>query len=194
MKHITTTVLLMAFCAFALGQDKPMDMPKGVKGSYLKQAGRVQGQILSLLDAFSDEQLNYRPMEGVRSTSEHFYHTCEGNYLSMKTAGFDLPAGIDLMTLEKGPVDKAQIKAAVTRSFDFAAECIAKIPESAYEDSVNFFGNKMTKLDMIVLAIYHQHEILGELISYARVNKVVPPWTAARQKRMQEQAKPSEKK
>ena len=194
MKQITTTVLLMAFCAFALGQDKPMDMPKGIKGSYMKQAMYVQSQLMPLVDAFSNEQLNYRPMEGVRSTAEHFYHIAAGNYLSMKFAGYETPKDVDLQTIEKSPVDKAQIKAAVTRSFDFAAECIAKIPESAYEDSVNFFGNKMTKLDMIVLAIYHQHEILGELISYARVNKVVPPWTAARQKRMQEQAKPSEKK
>jgi hypothetical protein len=169
-------------------------MAKGIKGSYLRQAAFVQGQIMSLLDAFSNEQLAYRPMEGVRSTSEHFYHVNEGNYLSMKFAGFETPKDIDLKTMEQGPVDKASIKASLKKSFDYAADCISKIPESEYETMVDFFGNKITKLDMIVLAIYHQHEILGELISYARVNKVVPPWTAERQKKMQEQQKPAEKK
>jgi uncharacterized damage-inducible protein DinB len=189
MKRLVTTILVAAFSLCAVAQDKPMEMPKGIKGSYTKQAMRVQNQVLSLLDAFSNEQLNYRPMEGVRSTAEHFYHVNEGNYLSMKVAGFELPQGIDLQTIEKGPVDKESIKASLKKSFDYTADCISKLPESDFETQVDFFGNKMTKLDMIVLAIYHQHEILGELISYARVNKVVPPWTAARQKRMQEQPK-----
>jgi uncharacterized damage-inducible protein DinB len=189
MKQLGMLFSLAAFFLCAVAQDKPMEMPKGIKGSYVRQAAFVQGQIMSLVDAFSNEQLAYRPMEGVRSTSEHFYHVNEGNYLSMKVAGFELPQGIDLQTIEKGPVDKESIRASLKKSFDFAADCIGKIPESEYDAPVDFFGNKMTKLDMIILAIYHQHEILGELISYARVNKVVPPWTAARQKRVQEQQK-----
>jgi hypothetical protein len=34
---------------------------------------------------------------------------------------------------------------------------------------------------MIFIAATHAHETLGQAIAYARVNHIVPPWTAAQQ-------------
>jgi uncharacterized damage-inducible protein DinB len=43
---------------------------------------------------------------------------------------------------------------------------------------------------MLVHIVTHAHEHLGQSIAYARVNGVVPPWTAAQQQRQQGQAAP----
>jgi uncharacterized damage-inducible protein DinB len=43
------------------------------------------------------------------------------------------------------------------------------------------FGRTTTYRNVLVTAIAHLHEHLGQSIAYARMNGVVPPWTAAEQ-------------
>ena len=44
-------------------------------------------------------------------------------------------------------------------------------------DSVKMFGQPFTMQHAWVLGTTHLHEHLGQLIAYARVNGVKPPWS-----------------
>jgi uncharacterized damage-inducible protein DinB len=44
---------------------------------------------------------------------------------------------------------------------------------------VDFFGQKMTVRSVLLGLLSHMHEHLGQSIAYARMEGVVPPWTAA---------------
>lgn len=194
MKYLRLTILVAFLCAVSLvtfGQEKMEDkgtaMPGGVAGSFLKQSKRVQGQMESLLGAIPQEKFNWRPMEGVRSIAESFMHAGGGNYLFSGQLGGTAPKGFDESTYEKSLTDKAQILEALRKSFDAVNEAVRNTPEASYGKTVKFFGWDVTLLDLIFAAATHQHELLGQQIAYARMNGIVPPWTAEQQKKMKEQ-------
>lgn len=187
--RLTLVLLLMFLVAIASAQEKKMDMPGGVKGAFLKQSMFVEKQFVQLAEAVPQEKYNWRPAEGVRSIAEAFLHVAAGNYIMMKTIGATLPEGLDLMKVEKSTTDKKQIVETIKKSFAFINEQVKKTDEGSYAQEVDFFGNKMTVLDMIFLGATHQHETLGQQIAYARVVGVTPPWTEERTKQQQQQKK-----
>ena len=118
--------------------------------------------------------------------SESFLHPAAGNYIILKTIGGMVPEGVDLMKLEKSTSDKKQIKMEIQRSFEALRGRVGKLAEVEVSQEVDFFGSKMTVGDMLVFAVAHQRESLGQEIAYARMNKVVPPWTAELIKKTEE--------
>ena len=194
MKHLRIQFLAALFIAASLaafgqetGKEKAASMPGGVAGSFLKQSKRVQGQMEALLGAIPQEKFNWRPMEGVRSIAESFMHAGGGNYLLAVPLGGTAPKGFDEDTYEKSLTDKAQILDALRKSFDTINETVLKVPEADYGKTVKLFGMDLTMLDIIFAAATHQHELLGQQIAYARMNHIVPPWTAEREKKMKDQ-------
>ncbi len=169
-----------------MGEMKMGEM-KGVQGSFMKQSKAIEQQFVSLAQAVPQEKYNWRPEEGVRSVAESFLHVAAGNYITLMTMGGKVPEGVDARAIEKSTTDKAKIVEEIKKSFKAVNDYVASVPDKDFERHVNFFGNDMTVLDMIMLAATHQHETLGQSIAYARMNHVVPPWTEERQTRMQQQ-------
>jgi len=44
-------------------------------------------------------------------------------------------------------------------------------------EEIEFFGMTAPRARLALMAADHQHEHLGQLIAYARVNEIVPPWS-----------------
>jgi uncharacterized damage-inducible protein DinB len=158
---------------------------------FMGQLAYVQGQVIALEGAVPQEKYSWRPMEGVRSIGEVYRHIAGGNYLMLSLIGIQPPAGIDVSMDEKkwdnGPMDKATVAALLTASFDHVKTSVAKMTVAELGMTVDFFGMKMTKRAALMAMLGHIHEHLGQSIAYARMNGVVPPWTAA------EMAKQAEK-
>ena len=55
-----------------------------------------QGQVIQLAEAFSEEQYDWRPMEGVNSVAEALMHVAGGNYFLASKLGFPPPEDVDL--------------------------------------------------------------------------------------------------
>jgi uncharacterized damage-inducible protein DinB len=181
-------VLALFAIMSAMAQQKVAE-EKGIQGAFLKQSMSVEKEFVDLAQAIPQEKYTWRPMEGVRSIAEAFLHVAAGNYVTLTTMGGKLPEGVDMRTFEKSTTDKAAIVEGIRKSFRAINDYIAQVSEKDFDRTVNFFGNTMSVLDMIMLAANHQHETLGQVIAYSRMNQIVPPWTAARQARMQQQQK-----
>jgi len=50
---------------------------------------------------------------------------------------------------------------------------------------VEQFGPDASEGDVIFLILSDAHEHLGQAVAYARMNGIVPPWTAAQMKKQQ---------
>ncbi len=157
---------------------KKMDPRPGVPSSYLKLSQFAEAQLMQLAEAIPQERFTWRPEEGVRSMAEAFLHAAWGNYLILAALGAAPPAGVDWQNIEKSTADKQRIVDALKRSFEAMNGHVAGIAEGDYSAEVEFFGMKMTKLDMIFSAVTHQWQSLGQAIAYARMNHIVPPWSA----------------
>jgi uncharacterized damage-inducible protein DinB len=158
----------------------------GFRADLIGQIGYVQQQVLDLENAIPDGKFTWRPNAEVRSISEVYSHIAFGNYLMLKFAGVALPEGIsvagpeDETKWEKASTDKKVIREQLVKSFDFAKSSIGKMSDASLENKVDFFGQKMTTRGVLMVLLSHIHEHLGQSIAYARMQGVVPPWTAAR--------------
>jgi uncharacterized damage-inducible protein DinB len=162
------------------------DGPSGFLTEYLGQLDYVEGQILALEGAVPQEKMAWRPAEGVRSISEAYMHIAFANYLLMNFAGFPPPPEIaPMMDPAKGETwdsmtsDKEEVAAKIKASFASMKSALSGLSEKDIEAPVEFFGRKTTKRDVLLSALSHMHEHLGQSIAYARMNGIVPPWTAA---------------
>jgi len=54
---------------------------------------------------------------------------------------------------------------------------------------VQLFGNPNTVRGGYIVVLSHVHEHLGQSIAYARMNHIVPPWTAKREAEAEAKAK-----
>lgn len=135
-----------------------------------------QKQVIQLAEAFSEEQYNWRPMEGVNSVGEALLHVATANYFLASKLGFPPPEGVDMMTLGK-ITGKDNIIAVVKKSNAFVLEKIVMIETGALKEEVDFGFMKINKLGGLLAIMEHNGEHKGQLIAYARSNNVVPPWS-----------------
>lgn len=135
-----------------------------------------QAQVIQLAEAFSEEQYDWRPMEGVNSVGEALMHVAGGNYFLASKLGFAPPEDVDMMKL--GEVKgKENIIAALKKSNAFVLEKIMMVETSSFNEEVDFGFAKMNKLGGLLAIMEHNGEHKGQLIAYARSNGVVPPWS-----------------
>jgi len=167
--------------------------PTGFRADLLGQIEYVQKQIMSLEDATPQDKFTWRPADGVRSIGEVYNHIAFGNYGLMSIAGYEAPAdagwSMEPEKWDKATIDKKEIAERLAKSFQHVKSTVTKISDSDLEKDVDFFGNKMTLRSALMSELSHLHEHLGQSIAYARMNGIVPPWTAAEQARAKETSK-----
>jgi uncharacterized damage-inducible protein DinB len=135
-------------------------------------------KFVALATATPQEKYSYRPAEGVRSTGEVFLHIALANYNIPNMMGASLPAGLDVKTFEKSTTDKAQIIEQLNKSFDSAHNAIAAMTNADFNKPLPKLGPDANYGDVVYILVTHAHEHLGQSIAYARVNGIIPPWTA----------------
>lgn len=159
--------------------------PAGLLGDLLSDIGQVEEKFFSLAEALPDHAWTWRPGDGVRSTTEVFQHIAADNWLLAGLAGHTPPSftGIDpasyptVQAYESRSAPRAEVVDHLRQSFDFLKDAIAATRADQLDAKVDLFGNEATMRSLWVLTTTHLHEHLGQLIAYARVNGVVPPWS-----------------
>jgi uncharacterized damage-inducible protein DinB len=181
-----TSVLAVAFllctgttCTFA---QAPSSSGFDFKTASLADVKDAETKFVGLAKAIPADKYTWRPGEGVRSVSEIFLHVITADYALMNLIGTPLPDGFNRQGFEKSTTDKDKIIDELNKSFAYVESAIEKTPDSQLQKQMKLFGGKEgTGGDVLFLLITDLHEHLGQMIAYARLNGVVPPWTAARQ-------------
>jgi uncharacterized damage-inducible protein DinB len=157
---------------------------EGLMGDLLKDIADVEKKIVDLAKAMPEPAYGWRPGPGVRSTGEVLMHIASDNYLL--PAMLDKPApketGITkdyktAMAFEKKTMDKAGVVAELEKSFAFLRTSMNSTTDAQLGTAIDMFGQKSTARGLWLTTATHLHEHLGQLIAYARSNKVTPPWS-----------------
>ena len=176
----TVATVLLMFAASANAQTR-----EGLMGDLLKDISEVESKVVGLARAMPEASYGWRPGPGVRSTGEVLAHIAADNYFLPAAMGMAAPAetsinGKDFKTavaFEKRPMTRDQIIAELTKSFAFLKASMNGMPDAQLNAALEVFGQKSTNRGMWVTTATHLHEHLGQLIAYARSNKVTPPWS-----------------
>lgn len=174
--------------AFAQGDSKPDEraaVAQNNRAFFLDDLKEIQEKVVSLADAFPADKYTWRPGPGVRSVSEVFLHFASANYGFPTFWGAEPTAGIEQKGFEQSTTDKAKIIEQMKQSFEHMRQAVEKLSDADLDRSVKFFGGPAPISKVLFGIANHTHEHLGQAIAYARMNGVVPPWTAARQEQQQ---------
>jgi uncharacterized damage-inducible protein DinB len=134
------------------------------------------GKILQLGEKFTPEQYAWSPMEGVVSVQGAIVHVASSYYFIAARLGTPPPAGLDRRALGRG-ADKVATLAIYRAALDHVTAAIRAVPPERLGEEVELFGGRVPLARLLILAGDHTHEHLGQLIAYARMNRVVPPWS-----------------
>lgn len=144
----------------------------------------AQEHVLALAKAVPEEKYSWRPAKSVRSFAEVFVHIASANQLLTKIAASNL-AGADLekaieeqSATEKQQLTKARILDMLTESFASVRKTLENERPATLARDASFFGTATTRRGIYVMMDEHLGEHLGQAIAYARMNGIVPPWSA----------------
>jgi uncharacterized damage-inducible protein DinB len=157
-----------------------------MKAQSLLDLGRVQQKFVDLANMVPADKFTWRPSADSRSFAEVFLHVAGERYQILALMGATPPEGFNGKTFEKSTTDKAQIIAELNRSWEFAQKAINGMTNADFAKLLPKLGPQANAGDVVYILVSDAHEHLGQLIAYARVNGIVPPWTAEAQKKAAE--------
>ena len=181
LSRIAATALAAALLTGpGLDAQAPATEVARLKAVYLADLNDVAGKISGLADAFPASAYGWRPMPGVRSVSQVLGLLAGEVYFDVTPAfGGKVPAevsgSLDAAKLE-ALTDRAALQKHVKASYELARQAITRWNGPA-EGPIQFWGEKRNLASVFALLMADQHEHLGQLIAYARMNKIVPPWS-----------------
>jgi len=180
---VSLALLLGVCAASAFGQAAPTS---GVRAEVLADLNYFEKRFVDLGERIPQEKYTWRPGEGVRSISEVLMHVAGANYAIPRVIGTQPPAGFQPKGFDTSTTEKAKIVESLKQSFAHARGAVTGLSDADVEKAVKVFGRESTYRGAMFLMGRHLAEHLGQLIAYARVNSIVPPWTEEAQKRQQQ--------
>ena len=169
---LTLAVVAVASPTLAQNQKYPEGLWQGYDGEWL----HVSQQLVALAEATPPEKFSWRPAPGVRSTSEVYMHIVDANFYLLSVTGPKMPA--DLKDgMDKTVTSKPEVIAWLKRSLDAVKQAHAKESPADLQRKVHIADRDATVDGMYLRIIVHANEHMGQLVAYARMTGVTPPWS-----------------
>jgi uncharacterized damage-inducible protein DinB len=150
--------------------------PEGIWQGYDGEWRHVSRQLVALLETTPEDKFTWRPAPGVRSTSEVYMHIALANFYLLSVTGPQMPADLK-PEMEKTVTSKAAVLNWLKRSLDAVKEARLTVTPKDLERKVHIADRDATVDGMYLRIIVHANEHMGQLVAYARMTGVVPPWS-----------------
>jgi len=171
MKSVLLCLLLIAAAVHA------EDPYEGLWQGYDGEWGHVSRQLIALAEAMPAEKFAWRPAQGVRSTSEVFMHIALASFYLLSVTGPKMPADIKAENMESAVTAKGEVVDWLKRSLEAVKNAHLALKPTDVQRKVKVNGRDSTVDAMYLRIIVHANEHMGQLVAYARMNGVVPPWS-----------------
>lgn len=167
--------LLPAFLATPLAaQSAPTD----IRDEVLRHFEQSTFKLVALAEAMPAMLYDWSPGEGVMSVARVYMHIARYNYLYPATAlGVPAPDDIDMDTMEESVRDKDQVVAHLRRSIEHARAVATGMETGALTRRTRLYGRDVAGWTVLLQLVAHMNEHVGQAVTYARMNGVVPPWS-----------------
>jgi uncharacterized damage-inducible protein DinB len=149
---------------------------EGLWEGYDGEWTHVSRQLIELAEAIPADKYSWRPAPGVRSVSEVFMHIVLANFWLLSVTGPKMPPDLK-QEMEKTVTKKADVIDWLKRSLEAVKTARAQLKPGDLERKVKIEGKTVTVDGMYLRIIVHANEHMGQLVAYARMNGIVPPWS-----------------
>jgi len=166
-------LLMVVLISPKLFAQDPLD---GLWQGYDGEWRHVSTQLVALAEATPADKFAWRPAPGVRSTSEVYMHIVMANFFLLSVTGPKMPADLK-QDAEKTVTSKPEVIAWLKRSLDAVKQAHMAADPKDMTRKVKVANRDATVDGMYLRIIVHANEHMGQLIAYARMTGVVPPWS-----------------
>jgi len=163
---LTATVLVFAPTLVRAQAANPfMDSVKAqhnlVKGNLLKTAEKVPENVWS-----------FKPTPEVRTFAQIMGHIIDSSLGICGAAAGEKAVPVNA---EKTMSTKADLSKALADALAFCDKVIAGMDDKKAMETTKFFGNQQVRGMVVSFNTAHNFEHYGNLVTYMRINKIVPP-------------------
>jgi hypothetical protein len=184
--HVLGTLLSLAMIAgpaAARAQYSPdrataLEMRK----EFLTELDSLQSKFTQLANAFPADKYSWRPAPGVRSVGEVFMHVASEYYYWTPAVFGTTPSPVvegnkaGFEKFEKMS-SKPEVLKHLKEGFAYGRQAIASLDEAKITGIHKVFNRDTQVISMSIDMMGDLNEHLGQLIAYARMNGVKPPWS-----------------
>jgi uncharacterized damage-inducible protein DinB len=174
---VAASLLSFGAGARALAADAPAGKAAGVQGEFIRNLDAAGEKLVQLAEAVPADKYAWRPAEGVRSFAEVLLHAAGGNYFITSFLGVAPPAGFDPKTFETSATKKDEVVDRLKKSLAHVKTAAAAMSNADLDVQAKWFLGESSKREILFFTAAHNHEHLGQLIAYARMNGITPPWS-----------------
>jgi hypothetical protein len=153
-----------------------------IRKQFVTDLDTLQSRFLALAEAFPAEKYAWRPKPGVRSVGEVFMHVASEYYYYTPVAYGAAPSPV----IPRSPDAFKKFESASTKpdalkhlkeGFAYGKQALTGLDPAAITGKKKLFGGDRTIIETTLSMTDDLHEHLGQLIAYARMNGITPPWS-----------------
>ncbi len=134
--------------------------------------GGVKDYIVRAAEKMPAEKYSFQPTDSVMTFAQMMGHIADSNYYFCATALGDKPPASDV---RKNMSTKEEILPALKASVAYCDKAYAALTDASAADKVKFFGGEHTRAAVFMIHFGHAYEHYGNLVTYMRMNGLVPP-------------------
>ena len=136
----------------------------------------VKGYITKSAAQVPEDKYKFQPTKEVRTMGQLFGHIANASAMFCNTAG-GMNAGGPASDAEK-MTSKADLQKALAAGFAACDHAFMMINAKTASESVTLFGQKHSRIGALAFNNAHLFEHYGNLVTYMRINGMVPPSSA----------------
>ena len=176
MLRLCPLLLLCLLSTAALAQDDMMaedTMAEPVTRSLEGLHKMTSANIVKTAEMLDDAMYAYRPTVDVRTAGQMLGHIANAQYFFCSTAaGTEGPNEVDI---EETATTKAELVPALKDAFAYCDGVYAAMTDAQGAEARTMFGNPMAASGVLAFNTTHNYEHYGNLVTYMRMNGIVPP-------------------
>ncbi|HZD03382.1 MAG TPA: DinB family protein [Longimicrobiales bacterium] len=133
----------------------------------------TRGYLTSTAEVVPEDLYSFRPTEEVRTLGQILAHVANSQFVFCSAAaGEENPNTEDF---EETRTTKEQIAAALEEGFSYCDGVYGKMSDETGTAMRTFFGQEMAASGVLAFNSAHNYEHYGNLVTYMRINGIVPP-------------------
>ena len=183
MSAVAAALALTATAGAAAAQDVPnRESALEIRAKFVTDLDTLQSKFLALAEAIPANKYAWRPAPGVRSIGEAFMHVASEYYVYTPMSYGAAPSpviarGREALQKFEAQSTKADVMKHLKEGFAYTKQTVEGLDAPAITGTKKIFGGDRTIIESSFIMSGDLHEHLGQLIAYARVNGIKPPWS-----------------
>lgn len=155
----------------------PTTDPITIRDEILDHFQRSSYKISELARVMPAEKFSWAPGEGVMEVGEVYMHIARYNFMYLdENLGIAPPDGFDYADIESIR-DKEKVREIHEMSVRHVMEQVGALTAAKLDDQTELYGRTVQGWAVLLQLVSHMNEHVGQSVSYARMNGIVPPWS-----------------